>query len=163
MLDPGESHPDACLPDEPPLLCEYRLLKPSVALIMFGTNDLSVLESRNYRANLHRIVELTEVQGIIPVLTTIPVRVDYEARTREFNTIIADVAREHAIPLLDYGGAMLPLGDAGFDLDMVHPSVPPRGYEGAADFRAGNLGYGYVVRNLTALQMLDAIWRVTAG
>ncbi|MEP7293712.1 MAG: GDSL-type esterase/lipase family protein [Chloroflexota bacterium] len=163
VLDPLESDPAVCLTDESPLLCEYRLLKPSVALIMFGTNDVSILEAQNFRANLERIVQLSEGQGIIPVLTTIPDRVDYEARSRDFNRIISDVARENAIPLLDYGGAMLALGEAGFDLDGVHPSVPPKGFDGAADFREGNLGYGYVVRNLTALQVLDAIWRVTAG
>jgi len=56
---------------------------------------------------------------------------------------------------------MLPLGSDGYDLDKVHPSVPPKGYAGAADFRAPNLHYGYVIRNLTALQMLDLVWRAT--
>lgn len=163
VLDPEEADLEFCLPGEMPLLCEYRLLRPSVALIMYGTNDIGVLESLQYRANLDRIVTLTEAQGIIPVLTTVPVRVDYEARTREFNQIVTEVALEHQIPLLDYGAAMQPLGLAGLDLDQVHPSPPPKGYEGAADFRESNLGYGYVVRNLTALQMLDAVWRVTAA
>ena len=163
VLDPEEEKPEICLLEESPLMCEYRLLQPSVSLIMFGTNDVSILESQNYRANLSRIIELSEAQGIIPVLTTIPLRVDWESRSHEFNAIIADVARQHAIPVIDYGGAMLPLGDAGLDMDQVHPSIPPDGFEGAADFREGNLGYGYVLRNLTALQVLDAVWRATAG
>ncbi len=163
VLDPEEDKPELCLPEESPLLCEYRLLQPSVSLIMFGTNDVSILESRHYRANLNRIIDLSEAQGIIPVLTTIPLRVDWEMRSHEFNAIISEVARQRAIPVIDYGGAMLPLGDAGLDLDQVHPSVPPKGFEGAADFREGNLSYGYVLRNLTALQVLDAVWRVTAG
>ena len=162
VLDPLESNMDFCLPEESPLMCEYRLLQPSVALIMFGTNDVGILESDNYRANLSRIITLTEAQGIIPVLTTIPLRVDYEMRSHEFNGIINDVARQHSVPVIDYGAAMLPLGDAGLDLDQVHPSVPPKGFEGAADFSEANLGYGYVLRNLTALQVLDAVWRVTA-
>lgn len=163
VLDPLEGNKDLCSAEESPLMCEYRLLQPSVALIMFGTNDVSILESQNYRANLSRIIDLSEAQGIIPVLTTIPLRVDYEARSHEFNGIIADVAREHTVPVIDYGAAMLPLGNAGLDQDRVHPSVPPKGFEGAADFREMNLGYGYVLRNLTALQVLDAVWRVTAG
>jgi uncharacterized protein YraI len=163
VLDPEASDAEQCLPGEIPLLCEYRLLRPSVALIMYGTNDIGVVESRQYRANLDRIVTLTEALGIIPVLTTVPTRVDYEERTREFNQIVTEVALVHQIPLLDYGGAMQPLGLAGFDLDQVHPSPPPLGYEGAADFSEGNLGYGYVVRNLTALQILDAVWRATAA
>jgi hypothetical protein len=159
VLDPEARNPKACLEGEAPLLCEYRLIQPSVALIMFGTNDVGILAAGNYRANLDRIVELTEAQGIIPILSTIPPRVDYAARVDEFNNIVASVASAHAIPLVDYGGAMLPLGDGGLDLDGVHPSVPPKGFEGAADFRPENLYYGYVIRNLTALQMLDAVWR----
>ncbi|MFN8563236.1 MAG: hypothetical protein U0703_16850 [Anaerolineae bacterium] len=81
----------------------------------------------------------------------------------EFNQIVTEIAAEYAIPMVDYGGAMLALGDGGLDLDGVHPSVPPKGYEGAADFSADNLYYGYVVRNLTALQILDAVWRSTAS
>ncbi|MEO8397240.1 MAG: SGNH/GDSL hydrolase family protein, partial [Chloroflexota bacterium] len=161
VLNPVESDPTLCEDGESPLLCEYRILQPSVALIMFGTNDVSVLDPNNYRANLNQIVQLTEARGIIPILSTIPVRIRYEAQVVQFNQIIVDVAAQHAIPLVDYGGAMLPLGSDGFDLDKVHPSVPPKGYAGAADFRTDNLYYGYVIRNLTALQMLDLVWQAT--
>jgi hypothetical protein len=163
VLNPIESDPEICEDGESPLLCEYRILQPSVALIMFGTNDVSVLDPGNFRANLNAIVDLTEARGIIPILSTIPVRIRYEAQVVQFNRIIVDVAAQHSIPLLDYGGAMLPLGSDGFDLDKVHPSVPPKGYAGAADFRADNLHYGYVIRNLTALQMLDLVWHATAA
>jgi hypothetical protein len=39
----------------------------------------------------------------------------------------------------------------------VHPSSPPNG--NAADFSAENLQYGYTVRNLGALHILDILWR----
>ncbi len=159
VLDPEAGNPASCLPDEAPLLCEYRLLQPSVALIMFGTNDVSALTADQYRANLSRIVEISEAEGIIPILSTIPVREGFEAGVRQFNQVIAEVAQAHAIPLLDYGAAMQPLGAGGLGADGAHPSVPPKGYEAAADFRSQNLRYGYVIRNLTALQMLDAVWR----
>lgn len=163
VLDPDESDPGVCLPGEPPLLCEYRVLSPSVALIMFGTNDVGVITADDYHVNLRRIVRLTEGSGIIPILSTIPMRDGFGARVQEFNRIVAEIASEYAIPMVDYGGAMLPLGAGGLDLDGVHPSVPPKGYEGAADFSPNNLYYGYVIRNLTSLQILDAVWRSTAG
>lgn len=163
VLDPEESDAEICLPGEAPLLCEYRVLAPSVALIMFGTNDIGNLTTGGYRANLSRIVELTEGQGIIPILSTIPMRTGFTIQVQAFNQIVAEVAGEHAIPMIDYGGAMLSLGEGGLDLDGVHPSVPPKGYEGAADFRPDNLYYGYVIRNLTTLQILDAVWRSTAA
>lgn len=163
VLDPEAGNPADCKPGEMPLLCEYRLIQPSAALILLGTNDVGGVGAGAYRENLSRIVELTEARGIIPILTTIPLRADYEARVQEFNNIVVAVADEYTIPLVDYGGAMQALGDSGLDLDGVHPSVPPRGFNGAADFSADNLYYGYVLRNLTALQMLDAVWRATAG
>ncbi len=163
VLDPEEGDPDLCASDELPLLCEYRLIQPSVSLIMFGTNDVSVLIPEHFRFNLGKIVDLTEAQGIIPILTTIPVREGYEDRVPQFNAIIVGVAQQHALPWVDYGGAMLALGADGLDLDGAHPSIPPKGYTGAADFSTPNLRYGYVLRNLTALQMLDAVWRTTAG
>ncbi len=163
VLDPEANDPSVCLAGEVPLLCEYRVLKPAAAIIMFGTNDVGVLEADDYRANLNRIVELSEAQGVIPILSTFPQREGYEERVQIFNGIVVEVAARRAVPLLDYGGAMLALGSSGFDLDGVHPSPPPNGYEGAADFRAENLHYGYVIRNLTALQMLDAVWQSVAS
>jgi hypothetical protein len=41
--------------------------------------------------------------------------------------------------------------------DGVHPSPAPAGHN--ADFQPQYLGYGYTIRNLTALQALDAVWR----
>lgn len=46
--------------------------------------------------------------------------------------------------------------------DGIHPSAPglaPDDYGAAADLSPENLTYGYTVRNLTALQALDAVWR----
>jgi len=40
----------------------------------------------------------------------------------------------------------------------LHPSVNPATGE-AGIFTPGELRYGYNMRNLTALQVLDAIWR----
>ena len=73
------------------------------------------------------------------------------------NPASGKLARRYNIPLWEFGGAMQSLPDAGLAGDGIHPSIPPRGYKGAADFRPNNLHYGYVIRNLTALQMLDAV------
>ncbi|MBC8100574.1 MAG: hypothetical protein H7Y11_14120, partial [Armatimonadetes bacterium] len=66
------------------------------------------------------------------------------------------------VPLWDYAAALDPLVNFGLDTDGVHPSIPPMGTDGAADFHDYNLPYGYVMRNLTALQQLDLVWRVIA-
>lgn len=160
VLSAHYADPEHCEEGESPLECEYRVARPAVALIMFGTNDVSHLEPSMYCANLRKITEISIERGVIPVLSTIPNRVGEEAAVIRFNQIVVSVAREYAVPLWDYGAAMRDLPDGGLDIDGAHPSIPPAGYDGAADFRANNLYYGYVIRNLTALQMLDAVRQV---
>ena len=57
-----------CLEGEIPLICEYRIVKPSVALIMLGTNDTvhPGMTINMYRANLERIVFHINRHGCYP-------------------------------------------------------------------------------------------------
>lgn len=163
VLQPEYVMSDECFPAESPLMCEYRLMQPAIALIMFGTNDVGILDPAEYRYNMTRIIETTIGQGIIPVLSTIPPRIDYEERVDRFNQIVRDLAAEYHLPLVDYFAAMWTLPGFGLDEDGVHPNSPPHGFVGSVDFSAENLYYGYVARNLVTLQMLDAVHRVITG
>lgn len=162
LLDPSVAWPAVCQQGETPLECEYRLVKPSVALIMIGTNDLVGVPEATYRSNLERIVQISIDRGVIPVLSLLPVRAGQEDRVPGFNAIIESVASNYGVPLWNYAGAMAGLYQQGIN-DGIHPSYPPgsseNDYAAAADFNGENLKYGYTVRNLTALQVLDAIWR----
>lgn len=157
VLKSKYADPNLCLPDESALLCEYRLTKPAYALIMFGTNDVAHLTAKTYAYNMGLIVKASIENGVIPIISTIPVRVGYEDQVIAFNEALVKVARRYNVPLWEFGGAMQTLPDGGLAPDGTHPSIPPKGYKGSADFRASNLYYGYVIRNLTALQMLDAV------
>lgn len=148
----------ACLPDEVPLVCEYRIVKPSIALIMLGTNDIDYMPGDLYRYHLQRIVEISIDHGVIPVLSTIPERVNHDVGG--FNAIIIETAWAYDVPVWDLWRALLPLPNQGRADDGIHLSSPPPGTYGlAADFRPEHMAYGYVVRNFTALQVLDAVWR----
>lgn len=160
ILDPDSADPDQCLSGESPLICEYRIMQPAVALIMLGSNDVGILQPSDYRYNMRRILDLTLARGIIPVLSTIPQRVGFEDRVDVFNRIVRDLAAEYRLPLVDYFAAMVLLPGLGLDEDGVHPNVAPHGLKGEVDFHAENLNYGYVIRNLTTLQILDAVYRV---
>jgi uncharacterized protein YraI len=159
ILNPDLADP-ACDPGETPLECDYRLVKPSVALIMLGTNDAGGVPTETFAANLRRIVEITIAHGIIPVLSTLPPK-PYDAynaaRIPEFNQVIVTTARSYDIPLWNYWLALQGLPNDGISADLVHPSVPPDGLN--ANFDAEHLQYGYNMRNLTALQVLDRLWR----
>lgn len=158
-LDPSFSDLAHCLPGEIPLTCEYRLTRPAIALIMFGTNDVIYRSSQQYRRDLLDIVQISADMGVIPILGTIPNVPGYEMQVREFNGVLVEITTAENLPLWDYGDAMDGLPNHGLGWDNLHPSAPPEGYQAAADFRPPNLQYGYVMRNLTALQMLDRVWR----
>jgi len=161
-LDVSNGNFDLCLRDETPVACELRLVRPGFVFIMFGTNDMGLIDGNLYRNSLIEIAKMSIQAGAVPILSTIPPRTDYEgaqARVEEFNTIIRQVSIEMDIPLIDYHSALLTLPNYGLEADGVHPNSAYAGLRGAADFRASNLAYGYVMRNLLQLHALDRLLR----
>lgn len=156
-LDPNQADRTYCLAGESPLACEYRVNRPAVALIFFGTNDAGFRSPDEFGADMERIVTLSEEMGVIPVISTIPLRRGMETNVDALNRVIMSTAEAHQIPLWDYAGMMAALPNGGLSSDNVHPSIGPGGYNSAVDFTPDNLRYGYVMRNLTALQMLDRV------
>ncbi len=161
VLNPANADTTFCLQGETPLSCELRLARPAVALIMLGTNDLwGARTLETYRANLEQIVRTCIEAGTIPVLSTIPPLTQTEggnARVPEFNAVVIDLARQYEVPLWNYWLALQDLPDYGLSADHIHPNSPPDGQ--STTFDADHLQYGMTVRNLTALQMLDALRR----
>ncbi len=159
ILQPGYAYTDIC-GNEAPLACEYKRVKPCLALIMIGTNDSGGVAPTEYAANLRRIIEISINMGVIPVVSTIPPKpIDAWNNTRadEWNMIIRSTARQYDIPLWDYWLALQKAPNQGISPDGIHPSFPPDGATG--NFTGDHLNYGYTIRNLTALQVLNAIWR----
>lgn len=165
VLNPAMADGALCQPGETPLACELRLARPAVALIMLGTNDLAGGRSLDtYRANLEQIVQTCADAGVIPVLSTIPPmpRSPLEdARVPEFNAVVIETAQRYEIPLWNYWLALQDVPGYGISADGVHPNAPPDGWSAAFD--DAHLEYGITVRNLTALQALDAVRRNVLG
>ncbi len=159
ILQAGYNAPDVCGSDSP-LVCEYRIRKPAVALIMIGTNDSGGVDPAVYERNLSRIVEISIEMGVIPILSTIPPKLNDAwngQRAVQWNGIIKNVARRYDVPLMDYWLALQNVPNNGIGEDGIHPSVPPN--EATGRFTTENLRYGYTIRNLVALQALDAVRR----
>jgi hypothetical protein len=167
---PGWRAVDALAPLEAPpgceglpaVSCELQLLRPSVALIMFGTNDLEDFNAIQFRRDLARLARLVSSAGTIPVISTIPPRPrwPFAQRVTRFNAELAALAENRALPLWNYWRQMTGPGvpDQGLGEDGVHPSVlcPPCT---AIDFRPEGLRQGYALRNLGALLVLDRLRR----
>lgn len=178
VLFPGyDTAPDAPeWPPESPLVGEYRVLKPSISLIMIGTNDIWRANPTYYRTQLNTIVRSTIEMGIIPVLSTIPDVLLQADRAKplvsDINNVIADVAEAFNIPLMNYWLAGQLQGDKGLGRGGVHPSCPDEGkYDPSTDpcsyhpentqfFTDDGLEYGYNMRNYVAVEMLDKLKKV---
>lgn len=140
-----------------PLECEYRFLRPAVALIMYGTNDVGYRSASDFYADLTQIVAITLDKGIIPILSTIPNRPDVAENSLRFNAIIQQIAEENNLLVMDFYSASINLPNFGLTHDNVHPSAPSGAIGGAFRFRGENLQYGYTQRNLLALEALHTV------
>ena len=154
--------PSGCTaPNNTAFLCELKRKKPSIVLIMYGTNDVERYNNTaTFSTQLTTLVQQSVAAGVIPVLSTIPPRVGYDSRVLAYNNAILAVAQAQHVPLWNY---WLTFQDAsmvngGLDADGIHPNI----YLGdqGANFDTAALRYGYNQRNLTAVQVLDVIRRV---
>jgi hypothetical protein len=149
VLSPAWADPNVCSSNESPLACEYRVNKPTFAIIAIGTDDY--LTPARYEANMRTILDTTINLGIVPILAT---KMD-NANQLNYNPIITKLALEYDIPLADLAQAMQSLPQKGL-LDNIHPT----GATVAFDFNSNDLThYGWPVRNLTILQALYGTWR----
>lgn len=157
VREPQWADPNVCQQDEKPLECEYRLNKPSVAIIMFGTADVLVMDGTQYRRFMRNIIEESIDRGIIPILSTFPENPAVPERSRQFNQIVLALGREYSVPVMNLADALRPLANWGLDSDGIHLTLSPGETSGVLS--PENLQYGYNLRNLIVLQTLDAVWR----
>lgn len=155
-LDSTWSDPQWCQSSETPLACEYRVTRPSIALIMFGTNDVAATEPDAYEAYLRLIIAQTLERKIVPVLHTFPNRPENPERSTQLNQIVLTVAADTGVPLVNLNRALAGLPNQGVGItDTTHLSIPP---DGRVDvFSDANLRYGFTQRNLVTLQALEVV------
>ena len=156
-----------------PLELEIEATQALYAVVMYGSNDIGwynppphdyVYQLTEYERALHAIVDQLLAAGIIPILTTMPVRVGYEDPMIFFSAVARALAQGHQMPLIDYQRELVLLGapdNYGLGDDGVHPSV--EAYNTMCEFDAAGLHYGYNVRNLVTLVALDRMRQVIAG
>lgn len=157
LFNPIWADKTVCEPNETPLECEYRLKNPSVALIMFGPNDVLSMTYEEYGENMRRAVEDSLAAGVIPVLSTFSYHPDNEfwEQSVAFNLQLLDLAEEYEVPLINLWAASRPLPDYGLDIDLLHMKQSGFGY---LKFDTGHeTWYGTSLRNLLALRMLHEI------
>ncbi len=158
-LDATWADPKWCQSGESPLACEYRVAKPSIAIIMFGTNDVNYTDATTYDLYLRMIISATLSRNIVPILNTFPTRPEDPQKSQQLNLIVAQVAHDFDIPLVNLNRALDGLPNKGVNPgDTAHLSVPQ---DNRVDlFTSGHLTSGFTLRNLVTLQALEKVLEV---
>ncbi len=150
VMSPLHNDWKACTPNETPLDCEFRNHSPAFAIITLGANDAAGYV--DFENSMRRVIEDSMGNGVIPILSTKP---DNTEGDHSINRTIAMLAHEYGLPLWNFWAVIQPLPDHGMKTG-VHLSYSDK--IGWADFETyGSLDYGWTMRNLSALQVLDAI------
>jgi len=149
IFEPLWADPRLCERDESPVDCELRIHNPSIAFISLGTNG-GWQTNVEYEANMRRLLDYLIERGVLPILST---KADNLEGGDRFNQIVAQLAGEYQLPLWDYASAARALPGGGL-ADTYHLTWGRAYYD-----TAFGLTRGWQVRNLTALQSLDAVWR----
>lgn len=139
--------------NEKPISCEYRLRRPAFALIMFGTNDVHN-SPEVFEKNMRALIEYSIKNHVIPILATKADNLEGDGR---INATIARLANEYEVPLWNFWRAMQELPNQGLKEDQVHFTYAPNDFNDPEAMKMG-----WPVRNLTALQVLDKVWRTVA-
>lgn len=138
-----------CLAGESPLTCELRLHRPAFAILSLGTNQ--VWTPDEFEAGMRQILDILIAQHVVPILST---KGDNLEGDHRINLTIACLAQEYDLPLWNFWSAIQSLPNHGLQPDQEHLTY------GITDFENANaLQTAWTVRNLTALQVLDAVWR----
>ena len=102
-----------------------ELHQPAVVIIELGGNDgLRGQPVSNLRANLAAMIELTQEQGVIPLLTGIRIPPNYgPAYTQALADVYSELAAEFGIPLVRFLMENVALDDGLMQGDGIHPNA----------------------------------------
>ncbi|HEX9840514.1 MAG TPA: hypothetical protein VGA72_14285 [Anaerolineales bacterium] len=153
LLDPSASDLNLCESGESPLSCELRLHRPAFAILSLGTNQ--AWRQDEFAAGMRQILDVLFSKNVVPILST---KGDNLEGDHGINRTIACLAQEYDVPLWNFWSAIQPLPNQGLQPDLEHLTYGINDFD---DVHA--MQTAWTLRNLTALQALDAVWRgVTA-
>jgi hypothetical protein len=142
-----------CEQGEAALDCELRVNHPSFAIISLGTYQ--VWQPQVFEPGLRQIIEQLLQAEVIPILST---KADNLEGNQRINTIIARLAYEYNLPLWNFWRAVQPLPGNGLQADHEHLTYSYSDFSNPFNFQSA-----WPLRNLTALQVLDSVYRGVTG
>lgn len=157
-----------------------KKLNPETAVVMFGTNDMNMIDAMEYEVRTRNLLEKCLKNGTVVILTTIPPRGggDKEKKSKEFAEVQRKIATELKVPVIDYQAEILKRrpedwngalpqfkAEAARDTysvptllsgDGTHPSNPPKFQDYSEDSLNKN---GYQLRTVLTLNMYAEVIR----
>lgn len=135
-----------CEKGENALACELRLNTPSVVLVSY--EELWDGDTEKFTRHYENLIQYLLAQKVVPILGT-------TGNNKDANQIIAELAVKYELPVWNLWAALQPLRNHGI-VDGFHLTQ----YGDIYDFTgAPRLLSGWHMRNLTALQAIDAVHR----
>ncbi len=150
VLSPLWSDPDLCEPGENPLECEYRLNKPSIVIVSMET-WWAQRPAEEYEDYMRQIVEFWIDKGVVPILST---KADNLEGDYGLNRAIYRVSQDYDIPLWNFWLSIQSLPGNGLSEDEFHLTFARNFFDDPV-----RMQYSWPVRNLTALQAIDAVYQ----
>lgn len=158
-----------------------KKLNPEVAVIMFGTNDLTIVEQEEYEKKTREVVEKCLKNGTVVLLTTIPPRHNLAEKASKYAFAVRRIGEELKVPVIDFNAGVLIRRHLDWDgalpqfkatdpkqseydvptliaRDGVHPSNPKDYQDYSTDSLKRN---GFALRNyLTVVRYAEVIDKV---
>jgi hypothetical protein len=150
VLTPLWADPAWCKSDESPLMCEERLHNPSIVVLSMET-WWAGKKADEYERYLERVVAFWVEQQVVVILATIA---DNLEKVGSINAAIARVAARYEMPLWNFWLVAQALPDHGLHPDGFHLTFAQNRFDDGVRLR-----HGWPARNLSALRVLDAVWR----
>jgi len=149
------ARPAECAEGETPAACELRLYNASFAVVSMEEAWSGDLEK--FDRYMRMLVEFVLSQNVVPILGT---RAEWPDAEITLNPTIVQIAYDYDLPLWNFGAATLLLPEYGLSEDGFH--LTPGTIENDFFFDdPARMELGWVWRNLTALQSLDAVYTGT--
>jgi hypothetical protein len=146
-----------------PLQQEIDAARPRYATVMFGTNDVGFMNVDLYGRSLFTIVDTLSMQGVVPVVSSVPPRDDNATSdlwVGRYNLVARAVAQARKVPFIDLNRQLQSVPTHGLGGDGIHLNVyTPAGSARGCVMTAAGLDFGHNVRNLATLEGLDRAWR----
>ena len=149
ILDSSISDSTLCESGESPLTCELRLHRPAFAILSLGTNQ--VWQPEDFEVGMRQILDILLSKNVVPILST---KGDNLEGDHSINQTIVCLAQEYEVPLWNFWLAIQPLPNHGLQPDLEHLTYGINDFDDKSAMQSA-----WTLRNLTALQALDAVWR----